>query len=277
MSLPAEPRVVITGAGGGLGRAFGVVLAARRGRLILADINIAAAEETCHLVERCGGKAVALRCDVSRIEDVSGLVDAAGSAFGGADLVINNAGVAVGGPLEDIPVADWEWSVGVNLMGVVNGCRAFLPGFKALRAGYFLNVASAVALLAVAEMAPYFATKAGVIALSESLAAELHGTGIGTTVLCPTFFPSGLGHATRGHGAMRERLPALMNGMMRRATLTTEDVVRRALTAVDRGQLYALPNAEGRWMWRIKRMAPELVQGVLVPRAVALARRLFFT
>ena len=109
-------------------------------------------------------------------------------AFGGTDLVVNNAGVAVGGPVGAVPLDDWKWIFGVNLWGVIYGCHVFVPRFKAQGHGHVINVASAAGLLSAPEMGPYNVTKAGVVALSETLAAELSGTGVGVTVLCPTFF-----------------------------------------------------------------------------------------
>ena len=117
MSLPDRPRAVVTGAGGGLGRALCLELARRRGRVIAADIDLAAAELTAAAVRDAGGEAHAVACDVAQLAQVERLVEEAGAAFGGADLVVNNAGVAASGPMAEIPMADWDWIVGINLMG----------------------------------------------------------------------------------------------------------------------------------------------------------------
>lgn len=267
MPIPPEPRAVVTGAGSGLGRAFCLELAARKGRVLAADIDLARAEETAKLVRDAGGQAVARRCDVSVAAEVEALAGAVEEAFGAADLVINNAGVAVAGPVGEVPIADWQWIVGVNLFGVVHGCHVFVPRFKLRGGGHILNVASAAGLLSAPLMAPYNATKAAVVALSETLAAELAGTGVGVTVLCPTFFQTDIMRAGRTH---TDRVkPEDIAKLMRRGSLQAPDVARFALGAADAGDLYALPHADGRWAWRLKRLAPETFQSLIVPRAAA--------
>ena len=272
MSLPNHPRAVVTGAGSGLGRAFCVELASRGARIVAADIDLASAEETARLVAGAGGEAIARRADVALADDVEALAAEAERAFGGADLVVNNAGVAVGGQVGTVPLDDWKWIVGVNLWGVVHGCHVFLPRFKAQGSGHVINVASAAGLLSAPEMGPYNVTKAGVVALSETLAGELAGTGVGVTVLCPTFFRtniarSGRDHTTRGMKAIDK--------LMDRARIQAPDVARIALAAADHGDLYALPHADGRWMWRAKRLAPGVFQKTLVPRFIAAGERRF--
>src|SRR5580704_16084470 len=258
MSLPDHPRAVVTGAGSGLGRAFCVELAARGARIVAADIDLAAAEETARLVAGAGGEAVVRRADVALAEDVEALAAEAERAFGGADLVVNNAGVAVGGPVGAVPLDDWKWILGVNLWGVIHGCHTFVPRFKAQGSGHVLNVASAAGLISGPGMGAYNVTKAGVVALSETLAAELAGTRVGVTVLCPTFFRTKIGESARDHTG-RDTKRAL-HKLMDRARVQAPDVARFALAAADHGDLYALPHADGRWMWRAKRLAPAIFQ-----------------
>jgi NAD(P)-dependent dehydrogenase (short-subunit alcohol dehydrogenase family) len=267
MSLPHEPRVVVTGAGGGLGRAFCLELARRKARILAADIDLTQAEETARLVQAAGGQARAHRCDVAVPEQVEGLAEAIESAYGGADLVINNAGVAVGGPVGKVPLEDWRWIMGINLWGVIYGCHTFVPRFKARGAGHVINVASAAGLLAAPEMAPYNVTKSGVVALSETLAAELAGTGVGVTVLCPTFFKTNIARSGRTHTEAGN--PDDVEKLMDRTSVQAPEVARFALEAADEKRLYALPHGDGRWMWRLKRLLPETFQGVLVPRTAA--------
>jgi len=178
MPLVDSPRAVVTGAGSGLGRAFCLELKKRGARLVCADIDEAAAQRTASEV---GGTAV--RCDVARIEDVEALAAAAERALGGVDLVVNNAGVAVAGPVGEVPLDDWRWIMGVNLWGVIYGCHVFAPRLKKQGRGHIINVASAAGLLAPPGMAPYNVTKAAVVALSETMSAELKQTGVGVTVL----------------------------------------------------------------------------------------------
>ncbi|XXX78696.1 SDR family NAD(P)-dependent oxidoreductase [Sorangium sp. So ce134] len=263
MPLPKHPRAVITGAASGLGRALAVELAGRQAKLLLADLNEEGSRETARLVAGAGGEAHAVRCDVSRSEDVAALVGEADRALGGVDLVVNNAGVCAGGPVGEVSLEDWAWVMGVNLWGVVHGCHAFAPRFKAQRSGHFLNVASAAGFIAVPGLAPYCVTKAGVVALSETLRIELAPHGVGVTVLCPTFFKTQIVESGRGFDeTMRKDAEKLMG----RKGVQADFVARRAIEAVDAGRLYAVPHRDGRWFWRLKRAVPELLQDVVMPR-----------
>ena len=266
MPIPHEPRAVVTGAGSGLGRAFCLELAARKARILAADINLAAAEETVRLVEAAGGKAIAHRCDVADPEQVEGLATTIEEAYGAADLVINNAGVAVGGTIGKVPLEDWRWIMGINLWGVIYGCHVFAPRFKSRGNGHIINVASAAGLLAAPEMGPYNVTKSGVVALSETLSAELAGTGVVVTVLCPTFFKTNIARAAHSH--TETGTPDDIEKLMNRASLQAPEVARFALDTADAGELYAVPHADGRWMWRLKRLLPETFQTKIVPGAI---------
>jgi NAD(P)-dependent dehydrogenase (short-subunit alcohol dehydrogenase family) len=266
MPIPSEPRAVVTGAGSGLGRAFCLELATRKARILAADIDLGRAEETARLVNAAGGQAIAHRCDVANPDEVEALATTIEKAYGAADLVINNAGVAVGGPVGKVPLDDWKWIIGINLYGVIYGCHTFVPRFKARGSGHIINVASAAGLVSAPEMAPYNVTKSGVVALSETMKAELAGTGVVVTVLCPTFFKTNIARAAHSHTDAGN--PDDIEKLMSRTKIQAPDVARFALETADAGELYALPHADGRWMWRVKRLAPELFQTRLVPKVV---------
>ncbi|MFI5296864.1 MAG: SDR family NAD(P)-dependent oxidoreductase [Polyangiales bacterium] len=251
MKISEQARVVITGAGSGLGRAFCVELAARGAKIVAGDVNLAGLEETRALLN--GAVFHAVSCDVAKLEDVQKLSDVAHDKLGGVDLVVNNAGVATGGLVGEVPIEDWRWIVGINLMGVVHGCHVFVPQFRAQSRGGVLNVASAAGLISAPSMAPYNATKAGVVALTEALHAELVDSGVHCTVLCPTFFRTNIGKSARGTTANDSKM---LDRLMDRASLQADGVAKFALDALDRGDLYALPHADGRWFWRLKRLAP---------------------
>ena len=242
MSLPEHTRAVITGAASGLGRALSVEVAARGGRVLVADVDEAGGAETVRLVKDAGAQASFIRCDVRDPEQVAGLLGAADERMGGVDLVANNAGVAVSGKVGEIGLDDWRY-----------GCHTFIPRFVQQGRGYILNVASAAGLLSAPQMAPYNVTKAAVVALSETLHAELSGTGVKVSVLCPTFFRTNIMRDARGpaeHGG-------LANKLMERSRVQAPDVAREALDAVAAGRLYVVPMADGRAMWRLKRALPE--------------------
>jgi len=269
MRLPDRPRVVITGAASGLGRALALELAVRRARILIADIDEPGAQETASSVREVGAEAHVVRCDVSKSDEVIALVGEADRAIGGVDMLINNAGVAVGGPVGEVPLADWEWMMGINLWGVIYGCHAFVPRFKQQRRGAILNVASAAGLLSIPSLAPYNVSKAGVVALSETLCAELASEGITVTVLCPTFFKTNIASSARSHGKGATG-PEFIERLMTSAKIQADGVARAAIAAVEAGHLYAVPHEDGRWYWRLKRAAPESFYKRLFPH---LARR----
>jgi NAD(P)-dependent dehydrogenase (short-subunit alcohol dehydrogenase family) len=252
MSQFKPTRAVVTGAGSGLGREFCLELARRGARVMASDVKLEDARATA---EACGNDSHAVRCDVSDPAQVEALAQIAEQKLGPIDLVINNAGVAVGGAVGEISLEDWRWIVGVNFWGVIHGCHAFLPRMKARGAGHVLNVASAAGLIYAPLLAPYNMTKAAVVALSETLAAELGGTGVGVTVLCPTFFQTNIAKSSRTTGSVTGML-AETEKMMRFNKIQADGVARFALDACEAGELHALPHADGRWLWRLKRAIP---------------------
>jgi NAD(P)-dependent dehydrogenase (short-subunit alcohol dehydrogenase family) len=142
MSLPKNPYAVVTGAASGFGRALALDLAERGADLLLADLNVAGAEETASLAKSKGARgARAMRCDVSKLDDVQALSDACADA--NVDLVVNNAGVSSAGRIGESPIEDWRWTIEVDLWGVIYGCHVFAPRMKKQRSGHVLNVASA--------------------------------------------------------------------------------------------------------------------------------------
>ncbi|HEX7481571.1 MAG TPA: SDR family NAD(P)-dependent oxidoreductase [Polyangiales bacterium] len=256
MSIPKNPRAVVTGAAGGLGRALCLALAQRGAKIIVSDRDLPGAEATARMVGEAGGVGHAVNCDVTKIADIEQLATLADEKFGGVDLLINNAGVAVSGPVGAIPLKDWEWIVNINLWGVIYGCHVFAPRFKAQGSGHILNVASAAGLLSAPEMGPYNVTKAAVVALSETLSGELRLQGVGVTVLCPTFFQTNILHNSRSESLAQSMQDAAAQ-RMQQSKIQADDVARIALQGCDRNELFVVPMADGKWAWRMKRLAPE--------------------
>jgi NAD(P)-dependent dehydrogenase (short-subunit alcohol dehydrogenase family) len=234
--------------------------------VLASDVSLELAERTAAHLRDLGGEAHAAKCDVSQVADVEALAASADAHFGGTDLLINNAGVGVSGRVGAVPLDDWAWLLGVNLWGVIHGCHVFVPRFRAQRSGAVLNVASAAGLLAPPEQAAYNVSKAGVIALSETLSLELSAEGISVTVLCPSFFRSNFIRASRSQDPATVRLA---ERFVERSRIDAERVARTALDGVAARRLHVLAGADGRWLWRLKRLAPEFFHRRLAP---ALAR-----
>ncbi len=247
---------VVTGAGSGIGRAFAIEIAKRGGEVICADINLTTAKQTAETITSSGGKAFAVECDVTELAQVENLaVQAERLLSAPVDLVINNAGVGAGGkPIGDISIDDWKWVVNINLWGVIHGCHVFAPKLRALNRGGIINVASTASFAAAPLMGPYNATKAAVLAISETLSAEMIGTNIRVSALCPTFVQTNITH----NGRISEASSRLADLAMKWTGVPADRVAVNTLNALDRGQLYVLPQLDAKMIWRMKRYAPNV-------------------
>lgn len=254
---------VVTGAGGGLGRALCVALARRGARMVVADVHQARCEETARLVEQAGGEATVVVTDVVDPAQVERLAQEAERVLGRLDLVVNNAGVAAAGPVGEASLADWQWIVGINLWGVIHGCHYFVPRLVRQGSGAVLNVASLAGIACAPGMASYNTTKAAVIGLSETLAAEVSGDNVGVTVLCPAFFKTNLMETMRVSDA---HFRTMAEAAFANSRMTADEVATAALQAVERRQLYCLPMREGRILWRLKRLMPQRYSRLLASR-----------
>lgn len=269
--ISQNASAVVTGAGSGIGRSFALQIAQRGGRVVCSDINFDSAQETVELIESAGGQAFAVACDVTKLNQVEDLANAAEEWFGGpASLVVNNAGVGAGGsPIGDVPMKDWKWVLGINLWGVIHGCHVFVPRLRQLGKGGIINVGSTASFSAAPTMGPYNVSKAGVLALTETLAAEFSGTALRTTALCPTFVKTNIARDGRITGKGQNVASKLID-----KGTSPDKVVRQTLDALDRGQLYVVPQLEAKAIWNFKRLLPStytrgagLVSRILASRA----------
>ena len=250
----AEAAAVITGAGSGIGAAFATELARRGGRVVCSDIDETAARTTADGIVTAGGEALATRCDVAQLEDVIQLAKVSQDWLGGPPtVVVNNAGVGAGGTaIGETEIDDWNWVLGINLWGPIHGCHVFAPILRDAGYGGIINVASAAAFAAAPGMAAYNVSKAGVLSLSETLSAEMSGTGVNVTVLCPTFVKTNIVDS----GRITDRSTQLADLLMRWTGFSPERVARTCLDTLDRGGLYCMPQPDARIGWGIKRFTP---------------------
>ena len=249
-----KSSAVITGAGSGIGAAFAAELAGRGGRVVCSDIDETAARRTADTIVAAGGEALALHCDVSRLDDVVQLAKSAEDWFAGPPtVVVNNAGVGAGGTaVGETDIDDWNWVLGINLWGPIHGCHVFAPILREADYGGIINVASAAAFAAAPGMAAYNVSKAGVLSLSETLAAELSGTGVNVTVLCPTLVKTNIVEAAR----ITDKSTDMAGRLMRWTGFPPERVAHICLDTLDRGGLYCMPQPDARIGWGIKRFTP---------------------
>jgi NAD(P)-dependent dehydrogenase (short-subunit alcohol dehydrogenase family) len=246
-------RVFVTGGASGLGRALAGRYARAGWRVLVGDIQDEKGAEVVAALRAAGATAEFRRCDVTADADVEAAADWLDRAWGGCDLVFNNAGVVASGPIEDVPLADWRWIVDVNLLGVVRGCRAFAGRFKKRGGGHLVNIASLAGLVHPPLMGPYNATKAAVVALSETLYAELRPHGVAVSVVCPCFFRTNLIDTARTPDpALKATAERLVTGAPRGA----EEVAEAIYRGVARRRFRILTDVEGRTTWPLKRLLP---------------------
>jgi NAD(P)-dependent dehydrogenase (short-subunit alcohol dehydrogenase family) len=235
---------VITGAASGFGLEAARIAARLEMKIVMADVQPDALELAAHEVAGLGAEVLAQRTDVSRAADVEALGAATVHRFGAPHFVFNNAGVGAGGLVWEQSVKDWDWVVGVNLMGVAHGVRVFTPLMLAAAAadpgyrGHIVNTASMAGLLNAPNMGVYNATKAAVVSLSETLYQDLSlVTGqVHAHLLCPFFVPTGI------HRSERNRPPEMQDA----APPTRSQLIAKAMSdkAVSSGKLTAAQVAQ---------------------------------
>ncbi|HSM99792.1 MAG TPA: SDR family oxidoreductase [Rudaea sp.] len=258
-----EQRVLITGAGSGLGRALAFCFAENGWRVACADIRLDRARDTVHLMREFGVGAMALKVDVGDDSSVDTMRDEVLAAWDGVDVVINNAGVASAGSITQTSLDDWRWTLNIDLMGVVRGCHAFVPVLLEQGSGHIVNIASFAGIANAPRMGAYSAAKAGVISLSETLRAELAGSPVKVSVVCPAFFQTNLMDTARAP----ETDKATARKFMAKAAQNADEVAAVVFRDIQRGTFLILPTKGERGRWRIKRFAPELFFRKLVALA----------
>lgn len=254
-----EGRVaVVTGGGSGLGRELALCCARRGMTVALADVDESGMAETTRLVsQECpGATCVAYPLDVSRADAVEAFAAAVWKRFGGVYLVFNNAGVAVNGPVWEHTIADWEWVLGVNLRGVAWGIRAFIPRMIAQGEGHVVNTASAAGWVNAPGSAIYNASKASVVAITETLALDLRDVDadIGVTLLSPAFFPTPIAESERNRppeladtapmSAIRRKRDEELRHAVQHGRIAADAIAERTLEAVEARRFYVFPHGK---------------------------------
>lgn len=248
-----NPRIFITGGASGLGRALAQRYALEGWRVCIADINDARGAETVERLTELGAVAHYLHCDV---RDESQFMKAAAwlkREWKGVDVVVNNAGVASAGTIDAVPLSDWEWIIDINLLGVVRGCKTFTPLLREQGHGRLVNIASMAGLIHPPCASAYNATKAAVVALSETLMAELWREGIAVSVVCPAFFRTNLMESMRATSA---HLRAVSAKMINKADLDAAQIADGVFEGIARGDTHILTHTQTRIIWRLKRLLP---------------------
>ncbi len=245
-------RAVITGAASGLGLAITRKLSAGGWTLGLIDRKAEQLAGVRYSLNSIDNTLHTYHVDIADADAMTSAIGRFVQAERGLDIMINNAGVAAGGEFLATPLADWRWIVDINLMGVVHGCRAALPPMIEAQLGQIINIASAAGFACSPSMSAYNVTKAGVIALSETLMAEFAADGIRVSVVMPGFFPTNLLEESRATG----EAAAIARKLMARSKTNADEVAEAILAAAARGATHIVVPREYRILWRWKRWAP---------------------
>ena len=246
---------VLTGAGSGFGLECARIGARLGMNLVLVDVQQDALDAATREMEAAGAQVLARRVDVSKADEMEALATAVGERFGAPHLVFNNAGVGSGGLIWENTVADWDWVLGVNVMGVVHGVRLFTPmmldaakkdpAFQ----GHIVNTASMAGLLTPPNMGVYNVSKHAVVSLTETLYQDLSlvTDQVGASLLCPFFVPTGISQSHRNRPAtLAADKPtqsqiigqAMSDKAVGSGKITAAEVAHKVFDAVASGQFY---------------------------------------
>src|SRR5437588_521415 len=257
---------VVTGGGSGIGRATGLLLARCGAKVHVADIDVVRAREVASEIEASGGSAVAHALDVSDPDAVETFAAAVFAADGRVDILHNNAGIGHGGPIEATTVADWQRVIGVNLLGVAYGIQAFVPRMlEQGRPASVINTASQAGINPAPKMAPYCASKFGVVGLTESLNAELGKRGIRFSAICPGVISTDIVRTATMRGELGGKQAKLTDFYATRG-VSPDEVADAVLRAIERHTLIVpVPRRQVLVPYLLHRLSP----GLLPPIASA--------
>lgn len=247
---PQPRRVLVTGGASGLGLALVSAFVGRGDRVLATDVHDDGARPAA-----LPAAADYLRLDVRSDGDWERVRAWVTDAWGGLDVLVNNAGIAQGGRIERLTMDDWQHIVDINLFGVVRGCRTFVPLLKQQGSGHIVNTASMAGLVHPPMMSSYNAVKAGVVALSETLDHELAPDGIVVSAVCPSFFRTNLAASLN---TSDPEMTSLAHALVTDSDVTADEIAATVMVGIDRRRRVILTDSEGRLAYWAKRYAHPL-------------------
>jgi NAD(P)-dependent dehydrogenase (short-subunit alcohol dehydrogenase family) len=256
MSELSGRGVVVTGAASGIGEALAHALAARGAKLLLADVDAARLAAVADALRAGGASCEAMACDIADPAAAPALAERAIALWGGADIVVNNAGVALVGPVETMPEADARWLMDINFWGVVRGCRAFVPQLRGRPGATLVNISSVFAFVAPPTQAMYAASKAAVRAFSDVLREEVRESGIRVLTVHPGGIRTRIVESARVIDlSVAADSKAGLDAQFRRTARTTSAQAAEAIVrGLERGDTRLLIGVDARlgdWMFRL--------------------------
>jgi len=249
--------MLVTGAAGGIGRACALAFAGRGCDLVLCDIDEPGLGRVAEEVRSKGRRALAVRADVSREEEVRGVAEQAFSTFGRVDIAMSNAGIALVAPTHTLERADWDRIMGVNFFGAVHVIRHFLPPMVQRKEGHLVVTASGMGLTGMPFAATYTASKFALVGLTEALRAEMAVHRVGVTTLCPAVVKTAIFETAELRGFSEKARENLMGGM------SPERFARIVLKGVTKNKGLMVISGLTKTTYGLKRISPDLYQFVL--------------
>jgi short-subunit dehydrogenase len=243
---------LITGAASGIGRALALALARERANLFLVDFDQAGLAAVAEEARELHPNVIAHVADLTRREDVQGIVDRLLWRWDGVDILINNAGIAYYGATHKMTAEQWDRLVAVNLLAPIELTCKLLPAMLRRSEAHILNVCSVAGLVAAPKLAAYHATKFGLLGFTESLRAEYGPRGLGVTAFCPGFVRTNIYRATMTAG--QKSVPRIPSWL----AASPERIARRAVRAIRRSEGVVVVTPLAHFVWRFKRFAPGL-------------------
>ena len=262
ISSPKENRVgtfadkiaVVTGGASGIGEALAQSLAERGAVTVIADLNSEGARRVADNIKQCGGRAEAVTLDVSDAEEVQRLVDETVAKHGRLDFIFNNAGIGVGGEVQNLKLEDWRRIIDINLMGVIYGTSAAYQVMIQQGFGHIVNTASLAGLISGPGMVPYVAAKHAVVGLSKSLRVEAEIYGVKVTAVCPGFIQTGIYDAGTYRNFSKEQLLKQIPFKM----VSSRDAARIILRGIEKNKAIIAFPFYARLFWWLHRISPKL-------------------
>ena len=261
--------VAITGAASGIGRALAEELAQRGAHLALADIDDVGLAETVARCEGAGVKVTSQRVDVADRDAVHAWADAVVDDHGTVNMIVNNAGVALGATIDSMSYEDFEWLMGINFWGVVNGTKAFLPHLQAAGEGHVVNVSSVFGLISVPSQSAYNAAKFGVRGFTDALRMELDvlSCGVSATTVHPGGIKTNIARNARIDESAAELAGSVeeaREGFDKVAITSPAKAARHILRAVERDRRRTLIGPDAKLIDLVSRLPAAVYQRVVV-------------
>ncbi|HEU4728811.1 MAG TPA: SDR family NAD(P)-dependent oxidoreductase [Kofleriaceae bacterium] len=260
--------VVVTGAGSGIGRATALAFARQGARVAACDVDQARLDGlAAELAGLPGGALLVRKVDVSDRAQMKAFADAVHAQVPAADVIVNNAGVAVGGEFLEISLDDWDWLLGINLRGVIHGCHFFVPRMVERKSGHVINISSIFGIFPAPSVTAYVASKFAVLGFSQSLRAELAPHHVGVTAICPGMINTAIVADSRMAGGDASRKAKVVETFKK--GLSPDRVADAILDAVRDNPAVRTVGRDAWALHQLTRVAPQTIQRI----ATALQRR----